>query len=52
MPKRVRMAAQIVAEKCTGCLLCEQVCPTVAIGMRPRLPSEPGAGRNIAILEP
>ncbi len=52
MPKRVRMVAQINTEKCTGCRLCEQVCPTVAIGMRPRLASEPGQGRNIAILEP
>lgn len=52
MPKRVRMVARIVTDKCTGCRLCEHVCPTVAIGMRPRLPSEPGPGRNIAILEP
>lgn len=52
MPKRVRMVAQIIAEKCTGCRLCEQVCPTVAIGMRDRLPDEPGQGRKIAILQP
>lgn len=52
MPKRVRMVAQIVADKCTGCRLCEQVCPTVAIGMRNRLPDESGQGRLIAILEP
>lgn len=52
MPKRVRMLAEIVAEKCTGCRLCEQVCPTVAIGMRARLPDEAGEGRMIAILAP
>jgi ferredoxin len=46
------MVAQIIPEKCTGCRLCEQVCPTVAIGMRDRLPEEPGKGRKIAILEP
>ncbi len=50
MPKRVRMVAQIVADKCTGCRLCEQVCPTVAISMRPRREDEPGKGRNIAML--
>ena len=52
MPKRVRMVAEIIAEKCTGCRLCEQVCPTVAIGMRERLPTEAGEWRMIAILEP
>lgn len=52
MPKRVRMVAEIIPEKCTGCRLCEQVCPTVAIGMRPRRPDEPGEGRNIAVLAP
>ena len=52
MPKRVRMVARIVAEKCTGCRLCEQVCPTVAIAMRARQADEPGKGRNIAVLSP
>ena len=52
MPKRVRMVAKVIADKCTGCRLCEQVCPTVAIGMRDRLPDEPGPGRKIAVLEP
>jgi len=52
MPKRVRMVAELVVDRCTGCRLCEQVCPTVAIGMRPRLADEPGEGRNVAIINP
>lgn len=52
MPKRVRMVAEVIADKCTGCRLCEQVCPTVAIGMRERRPEEAGPGRLIAVLEP
>lgn len=51
MPKQVRLVAEIITEKCTGCRLCEQVCPTVAIGMRPRRPDEPGKSRNIAELD-
>jgi len=52
LPKRVRMVAQIIADKCTGCRLCELVCPTVAISMREREAEEPGKGRNIAMLTP
>ncbi len=50
MPKRVRMLAEIVGEKCTGCRLCEQVCPTVAITMRERTRDEQGPGRMIAVM--
>lgn len=50
MPKRVTMVAEILGDKCTGCRLCEQVCATVAITMRPRTDEEIGPGRNIAVL--
>ncbi len=51
MPKRVRMVAEVIGESCTGCRLCEQVCPTVAITMRDRREDEPGPGRRIAELD-
>ena len=51
MPKRVRMVAEILSDKCTGCRLCEQVCPTVAITMRDRRDDEPGPGRRVAELD-
>ena len=51
MPKRVRMLAEIIGDKCTGCRLCEQVCPTVAITMRKRRPGEIGPGKLIAIMQ-
>lgn len=50
MPKRVTMLAEIIGENCTGCRLCEQVCPTVAITMRKRTDEEIGPGKNIAIM--
>ena len=50
MPKRVTMVAEIIGDKCTGCRLCEQVCATVAITMRPRTDDEIGPGRNIAVM--
>ena len=50
MPKRVTLVAEIIGENCTGCRLCEQVCPTVAITMRERTDDEIGPGRNIAIM--
>jgi Fe-S-cluster-containing hydrogenase component 2 len=52
MPKRIRMLAEVIGENCTGCSLCVQVCPTVALGMRDRRPDEPGPGRKIAELDP
>ncbi len=51
MPKRVRMLAEIIGEKCTGCRLCEQVCPTVAITMLARGPGEDGPGKLIAVMQ-
>ena len=36
MAKVVRMVAEILADKCTGCALCVYVCPTVAITLRDR----------------
>ena len=50
MTKRVTMVAEIIGENCTGCRLCEQVCPTVAITMRQRTDEEIGPGRNIAVM--
>lgn len=50
MPKRVTMVAEILGDKCTGCRLCEQVCATVAITMRPRTADEIGPGKNIAVM--
>lgn len=50
MPKRVTMVAEIIGDKCTGCRLCEQVCATVAITMRPRADDEIGPGKNIAVM--
>lgn len=50
MPKRVTMVAEILGDKCTGCRLCEQVCATVAITMRPRGDDEIGPGKNIAVM--
>ncbi len=51
MPKRVRMLAEIINDRCTGCRLCEQVCPTVAITMRARTAEEPGPGKSIAVMQ-
>ncbi len=51
MPKRVRMLAEILDDKCTGCRLCEQVCPTVAITMRERISGDAGKGRLIAVMQ-
>ena len=51
MTKIVRMVAEIVGERCTGCALCVYVCPTIAIELRPRRPDEPGPGRRIAELD-
>lgn len=50
MPKRVTMVAEILGDRCTGCRLCAQVCPTVAIEMRGRTDDEIGPGKNIAVM--
>ena len=50
MPKRVRMLAEILCNKCTGCRRCAQVCPTVAITMRERSSADGGKGRLVAVM--
>lgn len=50
MPRRVTMVAEIIGDNCTGCRLCEMVCPTVAITMRKRKDDEIGPGKNLAIM--
>lgn len=51
MPKRVRMVAEVIGERCTGCKLCVQVCPTVALSIRDRREDEAGPGRRVAELD-
>lgn len=48
MAKTVTLLAEIVDERCTGCDLCMKVCPTMAVTMRDRRPSETGPGKRIA----
>jgi Fe-S-cluster-containing hydrogenase component 2 len=48
--KTVRMVAEIVADRCTGCALCVYVCPTVALTLRDRRPDEAGSHRRIVEL--
>lgn len=50
MPKIVRMIAQVDVEKCTGCDLCNRVCPTAAFTLRPRRPDEPGKSKRVVEL--
>jgi NAD-dependent dihydropyrimidine dehydrogenase PreA subunit/bacterioferritin-associated ferredoxin len=46
------MVAEILGERCTGCKLCVQVCPTVALSVRDRRPDERGPGKRVAELAP
>ncbi|SHN15386.1 4Fe-4S dicluster domain-containing protein [Cryptosporangium aurantiacum] len=52
MAKTVRMLAEVLLDKCTGCGLCLNVCPTVALTLRGRTPDDPvGPGtRKVAEL--
>lgn len=51
MAKIVRMVAEVLVDKCTGCSLCARVCPTSAFVVRDRLPDEPGRSRKIVELD-
>lgn len=51
MPRRVTMVAEIIADNCTGCRYCEQVCPTAAITMRKRKAGELSPRDNVALVE-
>ena len=52
MARTVTLVAEIIAEKCTGCDLCVRVCPTLALSMRDRLPSELGKGKRMVEVDP
>ncbi len=52
MPRTVTLVAEIIDEKCTGCDLCIKVCPTLALSLRDRKPSEMGKGKKIAEIDP
>ncbi|WP_082964419.1 4Fe-4S dicluster domain-containing protein [Mycobacterium sp. E796] len=54
MAKTVRMVAEVLLDKCTGCGLCVNVCPTVALSLRGRTeedPKGPGTRRVAALVE-
>jgi ferredoxin len=52
MARTVTLVAEIVDANCTGCDLCVKVCPTIALAMRDRKPSELGPGKRIAVVDP
>jgi ferredoxin len=52
MARTVTLLAEIIDEKCTGCDLCIRVCPTLALSMRDRKPSELGKGKRMVEVDP
>jgi ferredoxin len=52
MARTVTLVAEILEDKCTGCDLCIKVCPTLALSLRDRKPSEMGPGKKIAVVDP
>ncbi len=55
MAKTVRMVAEVLLDSCTGCGLCLNVCPTVALTLRDRTaedPVGPGTRRVAELAEP
>jgi len=52
MTKIVRMVAEVVSDRCTGCALCVYVCPTAALELRDRVPGDAGRSRRVAVLSP
>jgi ferredoxin len=51
MAKTIRMLVEVILDRCTGCNLCSRVCPTAAITLRDRLPSEAGTSRKIVEID-
>src|SRR3954451_16235251 len=55
MAKTIRMVAEVLLDKCTGCGICVNVCPTVALSLRPRTaddPVGPGTKKVAELAEP